>query len=97
MSRYSKPIRKKWFHHVGTFYVVKKKNGELKLKGDFSPDHAAISDSHIQDVFIWLGRYLALKGKLPRHIKLDEIAVGSQRTTKAIHSVMANEIYESIK
>lgn len=93
MSRFSKPLRKKWFRHVGEFRLVKTKSGEYRLKCN-GPEYAAISDSHIKDVFIWLGRYLALKNKLPRHIRLEEIAVGSQRTTKAIQQTIGVEMYQ---
>lgn len=96
--KYPKPIRQKWFHHVGTLYVVKNKStGELRMKGDFSQERCAISDSHIKEVFIWLGRYLAIKGKLPRHISLDLIAAQSTRTTKGIREVMAKEMFEELK
>lgn len=94
--QYSRPIRKKWFRHVGTLFIVKKPCGEIRIKGPHSPEYSAMSDRNVQDVFIWLGRYLAMKGKLPRHIKLEEIAVGSSRTTQAIRSVVANEIFETL-
>lgn len=93
-------LYKKWFPHVGTFAVVKKKSsGELRLLiKNNSPwgDYSTVCDSKALDVFIWLGRYLALKGKLPRHLALEEIAVGAQRTSKAIREVIATEIYQSI-
>lgn len=51
-----------------------------------------MTDSHVKDAFVWLGRYLALKGKLPRNLTLEQIAVGAQRTAKAIREVNAVEL-----
>lgn len=90
-------IYSKWFHHMGTMRVVRKKsNSELILVGDREPGSVfdTIGDSHALDVFIWLGRYLAKKGKLPRHLALDEIAVKVQRSSKDIRAVIATEHYQ---
>lgn len=89
----------KWFHHFGTMRVVKKRsNGQLILVKDenhFYGEYRTITDSHARDVFVWLGRYLALKGRLPRHLTLEMVAVGSQRTTKAIREVVAMEVLKT--
>lgn len=95
--KYSKTL-----HHVGSFRVVKKRkgNGELRMiierpwwmVDDNPREWTTLTDSHVKDVFVWLGRYLALKGKLPRNLSLEEIAVGAQRTAKAIREVNAVEI-----
>lgn len=91
----------KTFHHVAVFRIVKKKegNGELRMV-THSPwwagnerEWASLTDSHVKDVFVWLGRYLAMKGKLPRNFSLEEIAVGAQRTAKAIREINASEIF----
>ncbi len=87
-------IRSKWFHHMGTLRVVKTPTGQIRMRGDHSPNHACIHDSHIREVFIWLGRYLAEKGQLPHHVALGEIAIRAQRVPKDIRSVMAMEVYE---
>lgn len=95
-------VHSKWFHHVGTFKIRKRKNGDLRLHIRDSPmclgkgNEASLTDSHVKDVFVWLGRYLAIKGKLPKHLALEEIAVRSNRTTKAIRSVVANEVYNDV-
>lgn len=73
------------------------KNGTIRLRGPQSPSHACIDDSNVKDVFVWLGRYLALKGKLPKHLNLDEIAIRAGRIKKDIHSHVAKEIYDSNK
>lgn len=52
-----------------------------------------MTDTHAKDVFVWFGRYLALKGKLPRNLALEEIAIGAQRTAKAIREVNAMEVF----
>jgi hypothetical protein len=76
--------------------VRKKSNGELRLivAQERYGDYASISDSHALDVFIWLGRYLAQKGKLPRHVILDEIAIRAQRVSKDIRAVVATEHFQ---
>ncbi len=101
MKLYRKDVRfiySKWFHHVGTMRaVVKKKSGEMILvfqDGIGGGEYDTITDSHALDVFIWLGRYLAKKGKLPRHLALDEIAVKIQRSSKDIRAVIATEHYQ---
>lgn len=94
-------VYSKWFHHIGTMRVVRKKtNGELRLiicHGFGTDDVHSLTDSHALDVFIWLGRYLAQKGKLPRHLALDETAVKAQRVSKDIRSIIANEHYQLVK
>lgn len=95
--RVYQPVRKKWFHHVGVLRVVKTKSGELRMRGPESPEHACMGDRHLLDVFVWLGRYLALKGKLPKHVALEEIAVKAQRVPRAIREVVAAEIYDNTR
>lgn len=90
----------KWFHHIGTLRVVKKMggNGELRMVIQDHPcgrDWITLTDTNVKDVFVWLGRYLALKGKLPKNIALEEIAVASQRITKSIREVNATDIYRN--
>lgn len=95
----------KSLHHVGLFRVVKKKdgNGEYRMVvcapwwSGVKDDWHTLTDTHVMDVFLWLGRYLALKGKLPRHLSLEAIAVGAQRTSKAIREVVATEIYAAAR
>lgn len=91
----------KFLSHVGKFRVVKKKNGngELRMVVEApwwmtgKPDEwTTMTDTNVKDTFVWIGRYLALKGKLPRNLSLEEIAVGVQRTAKAIREVNAMEI-----
>lgn len=90
-----------WFHHVAVFRIVQKKEGNKELRMiTHSPwwmkddrEWASLTDSHVKNVFVWLGRYLAMKGKLPRNYSLEEIAVGAQRTAKAIREVNACEIF----
>lgn len=96
--KYSKSL-----HHVGKFRVVKKREGSKELRmviarpwwSQESPheDWNALTDTHVKDVFVWLGRYLALKGKLPRNHTIEEIAVSSQRTSKALRELNACEIF----
>jgi hypothetical protein len=62
------------------------------MRGPDSGDRF-MTDSHVRDVFIWFGRYLAMKGKLPRSVLLDEVAVRSGRVTKDIRGVLAMEEY----
>lgn len=93
----------KSLHHVGRFRVVKKigGNGEFRMvieepwwtRSKTSERWTTLTDSHVKDVFVWLGRYLALKGKLPRNLTLEQIAVGAQRTAKAIREVNACEMF----
>jgi hypothetical protein len=92
-----KVVRKKWFHHVGTLRVVKTEKGELRMRASGTPNDCYMTDSNVRDVFIWLGRYLAEKGKLPRHIQLDQIAVATQRSSKDIRAVIANEVFDSVR
>ena len=90
----------KWFHHMGTMrVVVKRSTGEMILVSseDRAGPYWSIADSHALDVFIWLGRYLALKGKLPRHLSLDGIAVATQRASKDIRAVIATEHFDLMK
>lgn len=84
----------------GGFIIAKnKKTGELRaLENHGWPNgYSTLTDSRLQDIFIWIGRYLALKGKLPRHLALEEIAVGAQRTSKAIREVIATEHFEILR
>ncbi len=94
---------KKWFHRVGTFRIVKPMRGKGDLRmvscqprnfHGYDEWHT-LTDSHVKDVFVWLGRYLAMKGKLPKNLALEEIAVGAQRTAKAIREVNAIDIYRN--
>ncbi len=64
--------------------------------GKTSGEWTTLTDCHVKDVFVWLGRYLALKGKLPRNMTLEQIAVGAQRTAKAIREVNACEMFAQI-
>lgn len=97
--KYSKTL-----HHVGTFRVVQKKEGNKELRmvihapwwiaGDkASRDWTSMTDTNVKDCFVWLGRYLALKGKLPRNVALEELAVGAQRISKGIREVNAMEVF----
>jgi hypothetical protein len=88
-----KTIYKKWVHHLGTLKVVKW-NNDIRMRGEYSPDHACMTDGHIMEVFIWLGRYLAMKGKLPRHMALEECAIRSNFNAKEIRKVIAKEVWE---
>lgn len=96
MPKISGTVRSKWFHHVGTFKVVRLANGETRLRGPHSHASYCIGDRHVQDVFVWLGRYLASKGKLPRHVTLDELAVKSTSVGRGIRQVIATEHYASL-
>lgn len=88
-----KTIYKKWVHHVGTLRVVEFKK-QIRMRGEHSPDHACMSDYHIMDVFIWIGRYLAMKGKLPKHMALEECAIKSNQVARQVRAVIAKEVWE---
>ena len=99
LSNYNR-LYQKWWPHVGRLAVVKKKTtGKLQLliqNESMWGDYSTVCDTRAVDVFVWLGRYLALKGKLPRQIALEEIAVGAQRTSKAIREVIATEVFSEL-
>jgi len=57
-------------------------------------EYSTIGDYHALEVFIWLGRYLAKKGKLPRHLALDATAVKAQRVSKDIRAIIATEHFQ---
>lgn len=90
----------KWFPRLGKFRVVKKKTtGELRLfislGNGFDRKYDSVTDSRAMDLFIWLGRYLALKKKLPSAISLNETAILSGRVERQIREVMANDVYNN--
>lgn len=91
-------VGSKWFHHMGTMSVFRRKSDGMTCvvvpQGDFGK-YRSINDCHLLDVFIWLGKYLARKGKLPRHLALDEIAIKTQRASKDIRAVIATEIFDA--
>lgn len=83
---------------MGTMLMFRRKSDGMTcivVKDDFLK-YRSITDSHLIDVFIWLGKYLARKGKLPRHMALDEIAVRTQRASKDIRAVIATEVFDAI-
>ena len=88
----------KWFPNVTTFKVVKKKsNGELRMYVHTgSNEYSSMPDSNVKAMFLWLGRYLAMKGKLPKHIKLAETAVLSGRVKTQLMEVLASEVFDSL-
>lgn len=90
---------KKWFPHIGTFRAIKKKtNGELRLFVDIgSGEYSSVTDSQVKDMFLWFGRYLAFKGKLPNNIKLAETSVLAGRVKTQIMEVVAMNVYEDLK
>lgn len=92
-----------WFHHVAKLRIVRKRTGTeaMRMVACNEPtkfggreEWITIKDSHLKHVFVWIGRYLAKKGQLPRNYTLEEIAVGAQRTSKAIREVNAVEIFQ---
>ena len=91
---------KKWVHGMFTLVVGKnRQTGDLRVFRNCwgSEEYPTMTDGHMGDLFIWIGNYLALKGKLPRHMALDQIAVGAQRTSKAIREVIATEHFQILR
>lgn len=89
----------KWFPHVGTFRVIQKHtNGELRLyvseKGGVPKEYSSITDSKAMDMFIWLGRYLALKGKLPADTKLLEASVLANQVATDMRQALTRYVYD---
>lgn len=88
-------IRSKWIRRTGVrLAVYANEEGGINCFTGNEENPQVLTDGALLDLFIWLGRYLAEKRKLPRHLNLELIAQGANRTSRELRTLIAMETLE---